>query len=74
MTSPPHGILPNAFRSTPEVITSFINEEKERSKRRLNIIVHNVAESSAESGSERKSYDIINMTSIFDKYAVVDIM
>ena len=76
MTSPPHESrphLPNVFRSTSEVLTSFINEEKERNKRRLNIIVHNIAESSAESGSERKSCDINNVTSIFDKYVGVKV-
>ena len=34
--------------STSEVLTSFINEEKERCKRHLNLIVHNVLESSAD--------------------------
>ena len=54
--------------STSEVLTSFINEEKERYKRRLNLIVHNVLESSADNGSERKSHDINTVTSIFEKY------
>jgi len=54
--------------STSEVLSSFINEEKERSKRRLNLIVHNVPEPSAESGLERKSEDINTVSSIFDKF------
>lgn len=54
--------------STSEVLTSFINEEKERCKRCLNLIVHNVLESSADNGPERKSDDINTVTSIFEKY------
>ena len=59
--------------STSEVLTSFINEEKERCKRRLNLIVHNVLESSADNGSERKSHDINTVTSIFEKYLGVKV-
>jgi len=58
----------NRVNYTSEVLTSLINEEKERSRRSLNVIVHNVAESSAESGPERKSHVISIVTSIFDKY------
>ena len=54
--------------TTSEVLTSFINEEKERCKRRLNLIVHNVSESSADTGSERKSHDVSTVTSMFEKY------
>ena len=63
--------LSDTFNSTSEISNSYINEEKERSRRRLNVIVHNFAESSAESGSERKSHDISNVASIFDKYVGV---
>ena len=76
MASPTHQSRPrlsDTFNSTSEVLNSYINEEKERSRRRLNVIVHNVAESSAESGSERKSHDISNVASIFDKYVGVKV-
>ena len=33
---------------TSEVITPFLDEEKERSKRRFNIVIHNIEESSAQ--------------------------
>jgi len=69
--SRPH--LSNTLNSTSEVLASFINEEKERGRRKLNVIVHNVAESSAESGAGRKSHDISNVTSIFDKYVEVKV-
>jgi len=42
----------NRANSTSEALTSFIYEQKERSRRRLNVIVHNVAESSAEVDQE----------------------
>ena len=54
--------------TTSEVITAFLNEEKERSKRRLNVIIHNVEESSAENGKARKEQDIQKVKSIFDEY------
>jgi len=57
----------NTVTAASEVLNSFINEEKERSKRRLNLIVHNVQEPSAESGLERKSQDISTVSSMFDK-------
>ena len=66
MVSPTHQSRPrlsDTFNSTSEVLNSYIHEEKERSRRRLNVIVHNVAEPSAESGSERKSHDISNVAS-----------
>ena len=62
----------DTFNSTSEVLNSYIIEEKERSRRRLSVIVHNVAESSAESGSE-KIHDISNVASIFDKYVWVKV-
>ena len=55
-------------KTTSEVITSFLDEEKERSKRRLNVIIHNVEESSADNGKVRKEQDINTVMSIFNKY------
>ena len=54
--------------TSSEVITVFLNEEKERSKRRINVIIHNVEESSAENGTARKEQDIQKVKSIFDEY------
>ena len=53
---------------TSDVITTFLDEEKERSKRRCNVILHNVEESSADTGQARKEQDVTNITSIFDKF------
>jgi len=55
-------------KATSNVITSFLDEEKERSKRRCNVILHNLNESSADTGQTRKEQDVANITSIFDKY------
>ena len=54
--------------TTSEVITAFLNEEKERSKRWLNLIIHNVEESSAENGKARNEQDIQKVKSMFDEY------
>ena len=54
--------LPNSSLSfsetTSEVITTFLNEEKERSKRCFNVIIHNVEGSSADNGKVRKEQDV----------------
>ena len=55
-------------RAIFEVIPSFLDEEKERSKRHFNVIVHNVEESSAENGQARKEQYINIVMSVFDKY------
>ena len=39
--------IPNTLWYTSEVITPFLGEEKERSKRRFNVVIHNIEESSA---------------------------
>ena len=49
-------------------VSSVINEEKEKSKRKLNLIVHNLSESSKESGDDRKQEDIAVTTKLLDKY------
>ena len=41
-----------------EVVASFINEEKEKAKRRLNLMIHNVPESPSEDGLTRKKHDV----------------
>ena len=69
---PPPAPCPN----TPEVhistiVSSYINEEKEKSKRRLNLIVHNLEESSAEDVATRQKYDTDQVSSIFQNYVGV---
>jgi len=43
------------------------NEEKDREKRRLNLILHNVVESTAEDGQAREKEDIDKVSQIFHK-------
>ena len=40
------------------MLATYINEEKEKAKRRLNLMIHNVPESTSEDGLTRKSHDI----------------
>jgi len=55
-------------KTTSEVITSFLDEEKERSKRRMNVILHNNEESSEDDGQARMEQDKSTAMPIFDKY------
>lgn len=49
-------------------MSSFMNEEKEKEKRRLNLIVHNIAESSDTDSSKRKEHDASLVDSILKQY------
>ena len=51
-----------------DVVKSFIAEEKEKSRRRLNLILHHIPESTATEGITRKHDDIKQVSSILDKY------
>ena len=46
-------------------VTTAFNEERERERRQLNLIVHNLAESNANKGEARKTDDIKHVTDIF---------
>ena len=54
-----------------KVLSSFINKEKEWSKRYFNLIIHNVQEPTADDGHTRKKQDINNVSSIFNKHMEV---
>ena len=47
--------------STSDVIATYLNEEKERIKRRLNVIVHNTEESPTDDGQARKDMMLIQL-------------
>jgi len=51
-----------------DLVTSFIQEKKEKAKRKLNIIVHNVLESDVSDGSARKQHDIDTVSNVFCTY------
>ena len=48
-------------------VKSVINEEKDRNKRKLNLILHNIIESDAEAPETRKKEDLKQVMDIFDK-------
>ena len=53
------------------MVSSYINEEKEKSKRHLNVIVHNIIESLSEDPKIRLKHDIDSVSSIFHKHLTV---
>ena len=69
--------LPTNADSSSQIqsmVNSFINEEKEKAKRRLNLIVHNVTESTNEDGLIRKKHDIDYVTSTIQQYLGVNVI
>lgn len=46
-------------------------EEEERSKRKCNIVMFNVAESTEQDVSERQEYDIVSVTEVLNELDVV---
>jgi len=50
--------LTNDTSSITATVTYLLNEEKEREKRKLNVIIHNLPECDDPNPSNRKSYDI----------------
>ena len=51
-----------------KIITSVLSEEKERDKRRLNLIIHNLKESHESDPQKRKEVDINESTKLFQNY------
>ena len=47
------------------ITSSLANEQKEREKRKLNVIVYNVPESEASTGLERKEEDLNRLNNLF---------
>ena len=56
---------PTAITNT---IVNTLNEEKERERRRLNLIIHNAPESAAQDAESRKTEDIECATDIFNVF------
>ena len=53
---------------TFDVVSAFLSEEKERSKRRCNVIIHNVEEYTTDNNQERKECDISTISLVFTKH------
>ena len=49
-------------------VSSFLTEEKDRERRRLNLILHGVPESNSENIQTRKDHDSTMVQEIFDKH------
>lgn len=49
------------------IAATLVAEQKDKEKRELNVIVHNIDESSAPSGEERKSEDIAKVSEVIQK-------
>jgi len=64
-TSPP--TTDDSTNHIGSIISTFLNEEKEKAKRCLNLIVHNVNESTSDDGPTRKQHDIRTISSIFQQ-------
>jgi len=68
-----HDLLTSKDKAEPSefmasTIVSTMNEEKERDRRRFNLIIHNAPESTAELAVTRKTDDIDLATDIFNVY------
>ena len=64
-TSPPH---PPLSQDISKIITTVLSEEKEKEKRRLNLIIHNFKESQESDPQKRKEVDINESTKLFQNY------
>ena len=67
--------LPNtntiSSESVVSLTTSFVAEQKEHEKRELNLVLHNVPESTAPDSSTRKQEEIAKINAIFNEYVNV---
>ena len=54
--------------SVAHITVSLTTEQKEKEKRHLNIILHNIEESTASDGASRKKDDIFKCTALIQKY------
>jgi len=50
-----------------DIAVSLVAEQKDKEKRRLNIIVHNIDESSTTTGTERKFDDIAEVSKVIQE-------
>ena len=69
----PSMVPPITEESVANIAVSINAEQREKEKRQLNIIVHNLEESSASEGPSRKEDDITKCKSLFQKYLGVTV-
>ena len=68
MLSSPNNIASKPPALIANTVYTAINEEKEREKRQLNLIIHNLAQSNLDQGEARKAEDIKHTLDIFNNY------
>ena len=54
-------------------VTSLLSKEKEKERRKLNVIIHKIPESTSEDPLERKAHDIEQVNSLLEHYLKVDV-
>ena len=69
--APPISITPDVSLIT-STVTSLLREEREREERKLNLIIHGVPESTSETPTERKAYDIDQTSGILSQILEAD--
>jgi len=64
--------LPNnpnlLHKDISHAVSSVFNEEKEKNKRKLNLILHNIPESKAESADQQKQHDTDTAMAIINQH------
>jgi len=50
------------------MVVSVLSEEKDKERRKLNVIVHSIPESESEEPLERKAYDIEQVNTVIQKH------
>ena len=65
-SSPPNIATTNDQITT--IVSFYINEEKGKPKRKVNLIIHNLSESTSEDSLKRKKEDIDDVPFIFQQY------
>lgn len=68
VSSPAASPTPISEESVARLASSLVVEQREKEKRQLNIILHNLPESTAPEGVKRKEDDIKRCVSIFQEY------
>ena len=54
--------------SVANITMGVVDEQREREKRKLNVIIHNVSESTTETGPERKADNIATVNSLLHEH------
>jgi len=69
-TNKPDALTPFSVSedSVAQIAASLVTEQKEKEKRQMNVIIHNLEESNAADGPARKQDDIKNCLSMFQTY------